>query len=93
MDSGSRPLWRDVIIVNELGLHARSAAKLAKTAQTANGAVWIAAGDEKADAREIIDILTLGAAQGDSVRISIETPQDQQVLETIVSLFADGFGE
>ena len=93
MDSSDRPLWRDVIIVNELGLHARSAAKLAKKAQAAAGAVWIADDEERVDAKEIIDILTLGAGRGASLRVGIETPEDMEVLETIVGLFADGFGE
>lgn len=93
MASKSQPLWREITIVNELGLHARSAAKLAKTARAANGAVWIEAGDEKVDAKEIIDILTLGVAQGDALRIGIETTDDLNVLETLVELVAGGFGE
>jgi phosphocarrier protein len=93
MASKSQPLWREIKIVNELGLHARSAAMLARTARGANGAVWIAAGDEKVDAKEIIDILTLGAAQGDVLRIGIETTDDLKVLETLVEMVAGGFGE
>lgn len=85
--------WRDIIIVNELGLHARSAAKLARTARAASGAVWIEMRKEKVDAKEIIDIMTLGAAQGDVLRVSVERADDLEVLETIVELVADGFGE
>jgi phosphocarrier protein HPr len=93
MASNSQPLWRDVTIVNELGLHARSAAKLAKAAQAAAGGVWIEVGGERVDAKEIIDILTLGASQGVPMRVGIERPDDRDVLETIVGLFAGGFGE
>lgn len=93
MASKCQSLWRDIIIVNELGLHARSAAKLARTARAAGGAVWIETHNEKVDAKEIIDIMTLGAAQGDVLRIGIETADDLEVLETIVELVADGFGE
>ncbi|MEJ2659913.1 MAG: HPr family phosphocarrier protein [Desulfobacteraceae bacterium] len=89
----SEPLWRDVTIVNELGLHARSAAKLAKLAQQAAGAVWLQAGSERIDAKQILDILTLAAARGDRVQIGIETPADLAVLDLIEALFADGFGE
>jgi phosphocarrier protein HPr len=89
----SEPLWRDVTIVNELGLHARSAAKLAKLAQEAVGAVWMQAGPERIDAKQIIDILTLAAGQGDRVQIGVETEADLDLLNRIVALFADGFGE
>ena len=93
MPTTSEPLWRDVIIVNELGLHARAAAKLAKLAQQATGAVWLQAGPERIDAKQILDILTLAAGKGDRVQIGVETPADQAVLNLIAALFADGFGE
>lgn len=93
MTSTKKSLWRDVKIINELGLHARSAAKVAKAAQKARGRVWIETKDEPVDAKQVIDILTLGAAQGDQVRIAIETADDLEVLEAVVDLFANGFGE
>jgi phosphocarrier protein HPr len=93
MTSNRHHLWRVVTIINELGLHARSAAKLAKAAQQAQGRVWIETADEPVDAKQIIDILTLGAARGDQLRVGIETPDDLAVLEVLVDLFASGFGE
>jgi len=86
-------LYRDLVIVNDLGLHARSAAKLAKTAQQADKGVWLQLGDNRVDAKQIIDLLTLAAAQGDHVRVHIEVQRDIQTLNQIVELFADGFGE
>ena len=50
MSNRKSALRRNVTIINELGLHARSAAKIAKLAQPATGSVWIAKGDQKADA-------------------------------------------
>jgi phosphocarrier protein len=93
MTSRDDPLWRDIMIVNELGLHARAAAKLAKQAQQAAGQVWLQAGSERIDAKQIIDILTLAAGPGNTVRIGIEKASDSPVLNRIAKLFADGFGE
>jgi phosphotransferase system HPr (HPr) family protein len=93
MASTDQCLWREVTIVNELGLHLRSATKLAQTADAAEGSVWLEHENRQADAKDAIDILTLGAAQGDTLRIRIETPDDAPVLETLVGLVADGFGE
>jgi phosphocarrier protein HPr len=93
MPSTSGPLWRDVTIVNELGLHARAAAKLAKLAQQAAGRVWLQAGTERIDAKQVIDILTLAAGRGDRVQIIVEAAADLATLDLIVALFADGFGE
>jgi phosphocarrier protein HPr len=91
--ASKKTLYRDLLIINELGLHARAAAKLAKTAQMADKGVWLKFGEELADAKQVIDILTLGAGKGDCVRVEIETPDDSETLNRIIDLFAGGFGE
>lgn len=93
MPPNSELYWQNVTIVNELGLHARAAAKLAKLAQKASGRVWLAFGSEQIDAKQVIDILTLAAAKGDAVRIGIEAAADKTILTRITELFAGGFGE
>lgn len=91
--ASEEPLYRDLVIRNELGLHARAAAKVAKTAQLAHKGVWLQCGEERADAKQVIDILTLAAGKGDRVRVDIETPDDLDTLDRIAELFAGGFGE
>ena len=93
MSSTSNSLHRDVTIVNDLGLHARAAAKLAKTAIKADKNVWLEFSDEQVDAKQVIDILMLAAAKGDTVTVRIEDAADAQVLDGIIELINDGFGE
>lgn len=93
MTLSTRTLSRTVTIVNALGLHARSAARIAAIAERAAGAVWIDNGDSRVDAASIIDILTLGCPQGTEVTVSIAAGEDGPVLEDIVSLIQSGFGE
>ena len=93
MTSPTDSLSKTVTIVNELGLHARSAAKLAEIAKKARRPVWIEQNGDRVDATSIIDILTLAAMQGTSLRIVIEDPADAQTLSDIVDLVKDGFGE
>ncbi len=93
MKSASEPLWRDVTIVNELGLHARAAAKLVQVARQASGKISLEVESERIDAKQLIDILTLAAGQGDSVRVIAEVQADRAVFDQIIALFADGFGE
>jgi phosphocarrier protein HPr len=93
MPSISEPLERDVTIVNELGLHARAAAKLATLARQAAGLVWLQRGSERIDAKQVMDILALGASAGDRVQIGVEAAADLETLNRIVALIAEGFGE
>ena len=93
MTSIPSSLKKDVTVVNELGLHARSAAKLAKTANQAEGRVWLGKDADYVDAKQVIDILTLAAARGDRVCVAVELPTDAGTLNAIVALFESGFGE
>ena len=92
-DSGPAKLFRHVAIVNELGLHARSAAQIAKLANCSKASVWIQKGDQKADASSIVDILTLACEKGTKITIRIENKSDFNILESITELVESGFGE
>ena len=82
-------------IINELGLHARCAALVAKTAARAKGPVFLSACGNTADATDVLDMLMLAphAAQGMEISIAIQETADQDVLEELVALVQDGFGE
>ena len=86
-------MHRDVVICNELGLHARSAAQIAGIVQNAKANVWIKRGKEKADASSIMDILTLACEKGTTITVIIEDPSDIDVLDAVVALVNSGFGE
>ena len=89
----SKKYCRDVVIKNELGLHARSAAQIAGIVQNAKSAVWIKRGDEKADASSIMDILTLACEKGTTISIIIDDPSDIDILNAVFELVDNGFGE
>ena len=86
-------LRKDVMIVNELGIHARAAAKISKVAQLAKSNVWIVKNGAEVDAKSIIDILTLAAAKGSYISILIQHADDAHVLHKLTALVESGFEE
>lgn len=86
-------LHKVTTIINELGLHARSAARIAEIARNSRGNVWVMKDDEKADASSVMDILTLICEKGTKIRIIIEDSADNDILNAIVDLVENGFGE
>ena len=86
-------LFRNVVISNDLGLHARAAAKVSRIAQDAAANVWMVKDGERVDATSVLDILTLAGTKGSKIRIEIEDPSDSDILDEMVSLIEDGFGE
>ncbi len=86
-------LSKTLVIINELGLHARSAAMIAGLARQAKSKVWIVREDTQANAASILDILTLACQKGTRIDVTIEDKTDLNILEEIEKLVQRGFEE
>ncbi len=84
---------RIVRVSNSLGVHARPAGKISQEAQRFSADIIITSQDGEADAKSILDILTLAAPRGTELLIKASGPDAPQAIETIVRLFEDKFGE
>jgi phosphocarrier protein HPr len=93
MNNSENELLRCVTITNDLGLHARSAAKIAKLVQNVTSNVWIIKDGRKVDASSIIDILTLVCPKGSIITIEIDNQSDTGILNDLVQLIESDFGE
>ncbi len=93
MNNTSNLLSKKISITNELGLHARPAAKIAEVAQGANSKVWIIKDAQRVDASSIIDILTLACIKGTMVTLQVDDLSDLNILKNIEKMFNNGFGE
>jgi len=93
MQKKKNSLSKELEIVNELGLHARSASQIALLAQKATDRIWLQKGTAKVDATSILDILTLGCPKGSKIIIFVEHYNDINVLNNIAGLIENGFGE
>jgi len=93
MNNSENEFSRRVTITNDLGLHARSAAMIAKLVQNAKSNVWIIKDGKKADASSIIDILSLVCPKGSIITLTIDNQSDFGILNDLVRLIESGFGE
>ncbi|WP_027175750.1 MAG: HPr family phosphocarrier protein [Desulfovibrio aminophilus] len=84
---------RRVVVTNQLGLHARPAGKLAQTAQNFKASISIVCQDQEVDAKSILEILTLAAAQGSSLDLKAKGEDAAQAVESLERLFRSKFGE
>jgi phosphocarrier protein HPr len=84
---------RTAEIVNRLGLHARAAAKLVHTAGAFESRVTLAKDGEEVDAKSILGILLMAAAQGSEVVVRSEGPDEQVAMDAVLALIANRFDE
>lgn len=84
-----------VKIVNPLGLHARAAAQLVRLAGTFKSRILLKRLDSNvtADAKSILNVLTLAASRGTELDLEIEGADETAALEAITGIFTKGFGE
>ena len=63
-----------VTVLSKLGLHARPAAYLVKTAQRFRADIYISTGRRVANAKSIMELLMLGAEYGHKVEVQTKGP-------------------
>ena len=84
---------REVEIINSLGLHARPAMQLVDLANRYEAKIEIVKGEQKVDAKSIMQVMTLAATQGTRLRLSGAGADAEQALEAMAKLIAEKFHE
>ncbi len=84
---------REVTVVNQLGLHARAAARFVRLASQFAASVRVARGARELDGKSILGLLLLGAARGSTIVIRADGVDADAAVEALAALIASGFGE
>jgi len=80
-------------IKNRLGLHARAAALLVKTANKFASEVTIEKDGLEVNGKSIMGILMLAASKGTKITLKVEGRDSVQALQTLGRLIENKFGE
>jgi phosphotransferase system HPr (HPr) family protein len=80
---------RTVIVMAEVGLHARVAASFVKAASRFASTIRVRHGDREANAKSILEILTLGAAHRAEVTIRAEGDDAVASLDALEALLSE----
>jgi len=84
---------QEVIVVNQLGMHARAAAKFVHLATRYEARVKVSRDRREMDGKSIMGILLLAAAHGSTITISAEGSDEKDAVSALVALVQTGFGE
>jgi phosphocarrier protein HPr len=82
-----------VPIVNDLGLHARAAAKFVHTAGRFTAHIRVARAGREMDGKSIMGLLLLAAGRGSSITISADGPDEADAIAALCALVQRGFDE
>jgi phosphocarrier protein HPr len=86
---------QSVLVSNNLGLHARAAAKLVRLASRFSSEIHLSREDanQHIDSKSILGVLMLAASKGTRLVITIDGQDEAEAGETICRLFDEKFGE
>jgi phosphocarrier protein len=84
---------KSVRVVNQLGLHARAAARFVHLATRYVSQIRVDRDAKSMDGKSIMGILLLAAARGVTITITADGPDEQDAVHALAQLVESGFGE
>lgn len=86
-------ITREIRIHNRLGLHARASAQFVRTAGIFASEIAVEVGAQTVNAKSIMGLLLLAAAQGTVIRIRATGPDAGAAVQALLDLVDARFGE
>ncbi len=84
---------KELLIENKLGLHARAAAQIVKSASAYASKIVLSKDNLEVDGKSIMGIMMLAAAKGSSVLVKAHGDDEDEALLGLERLFKNKFGE
>jgi phosphocarrier protein len=87
------PLSRTATVCNKLGMHARAAARFAKTAGSFRAEVAVSKDGQTVSGLSIMGLMMLAAGPGSEITIAASGPEAETALDALVALVERQFEE
>lgn len=86
-------LTKEVVINNQVGLHARPATFFIQKANEFKSSIWIEKEDRRVNAKSLLGVLSLGIVKGTSVNLIADGNDEVDAINTLTDLIASDFSE
>ena len=80
-------------IMKQVGLHARPATFLIQKANEFKSSIWVEKDERRVNAKSLLGILSLGVAQGATIRIIADGTDEVEAVNTLCELIVSDFAE
>ena len=84
---------KDVLVKNQVGLHARPATFFIQKANEFKSSIWVERDERRVNAKSLLGVLSLGILGGSEIRIIADGTDEQAAVEALVELVESGFAE
>ena len=76
----------DVVVENQVGLHARPATFFIQKANTFQSSIWIESDERKVNAKSLLGVLSLGITRGTNITIIASGSDEKEAVDNLVAL-------
>ena len=84
---------KEVVVKNQVGLHARPATFFIQRANEFKSSIWIEKDARKVNAKSLLGVLSLGITKGTSVNILADGTDEEAAVASLVTLIETNFSE
>ena len=84
---------KDVMVQNQVGLHARPATFFIQKANEFKTSIWIEKEERRVNAKSLLGILSLGIVGGTAIRIIADGADEEAAVNGLIELVQSGFAE
>lgn len=84
---------KDVMVQNQVGLHARPATFFIQKANEFRSSIWIEKEERRVNAKSLLGILSLGIIGGTQIKIIADGADEQAAVNALVELVESSFSE
>ena len=84
---------KEVVINNQVGLHARPATFFIQKANEFKSSIWIEKEDRRVNAKSLLGVLSLGIVKGTAVNLIADGAAAATAVDTLSELIASDFTE
>ena len=84
---------KEVVINNQVGLHARPATFFIQKANEFKSSIWVEKEERKVNAKSLLGVLSLGVVKGTAITITADGADEVEAIDTLAALIDSNFSE
>ena len=84
---------KDVVVQNQVGLHARPATFFIQKANEFKSSIWVEKDERRVNAKSLLGVLSLGIVKGTKINIIADGSDEAEAVSTLVGLIESNFSE
>ena len=86
-------ITKEVVINNQVGLHARPATFFIQKANEFKSSIWVEKEERRVNAKSLLDVLSLGIVKGTTITIIADGSDEEEAIATLSALIDSDFSE